>query len=152
MLLCTIKKKINNCPIFNLQNGKLLSSLRSHSLWGLKNSCEKWFEITLRILGFIAYVRSRCLDEMFRHRGRILRITPVVVKCGSVTHLCLVAAAGLVQLPDVVLLHPPPGVLRVPVRGSLYLPAYVLARAAKYERLPARVHPQEGGYIVHPGP
>lgn len=61
-------------------------------------------------------------------------------------------AAFPVQLPDVVLLHPPPRVLRVPVRGTLHHPAYVFPRAAAYQRLPARVHPQEGGHVIHPGP
>lgn len=66
--------------------------------------------------------------------------------------LCLVGAAVCVQLPDVVLLQPPPGVLWVPVWGSFQLAAHVSARPAEYQRLPARVHPQEGGHVVHPGP
>lgn len=68
------------------------------------------------------------------------------------TYLCLVDAAVSLQLPDVVLLHPPPGVLRVPVWGSFHLLAHIFARPAKNERLPARVHPQESGHVVHPGP
>lgn len=38
------------------------------------------------------------------------------------------------------------------MRGSLHLPANILARPVQYQRLPARVHPQEGGHVVHPGP
>lgn len=67
-------------------------------------------------------------------------------------HLRPVDAAVPLQLPDVVLLHPPPGVLRVPVRRSLHLRAHVLARPSQNERLAARVHPQESGHVVHPGP
>lgn len=37
------------------------------------------------------------------------------------------------------------------MRGSFHLPAQVLPGAAAYQRLPARVHPQEGGDVVHPG-
>lgn len=75
-----------------------------------------------------------------------------LANCVCFTYLCLVGAAVSFQLPDVVLLHPPPGVLRVPVWGSFHLRAHILARPAKNERLPTGVHPQESGHVVHPGP
>lgn len=67
-------------------------------------------------------------------------------------HLCVVVLAEYFQLPDIVLLHPPPGVFRVPVRGSFQILAHVVARPTKYERLASRMHAQEARHVVHPGP
>lgn len=68
------------------------------------------------------------------------------------TYLCIVAVAVSFKLPDVVLLHPPPGVLRVPVWGSFHLLAHILCRSPQNERLSARMHPQESCHVVNPGP
>lgn len=77
----------------------------------------------MREEGFISFplklftLRSAVSSQLVREEGR---------------YLCLVGAAVSVQFPDVVLLHPPPGVFRVPVWGSLHRLAHVLAGAAAY--------------------
>ncbi len=82
-----------------------------------------------------------------------MRVTIWVTFCWFFgTHLRIFICAVFVEFTDVVLLHPPPGVLRVPVWGSFDLAADVPARAAEDERLSARVHTKEPRHIVDARP